>query len=114
MFDFWDRELEAQEEEELIERLAADICRRGLDSPALLFFESHKPLSFLGSQAAVVASPFLVPFLGFDRVNDYTRLFSKRENVDRLIERIAERSDGKRSDREEPAPGANPSEEECE
>lgn len=88
MQDLWAEELTEEETEALIDRAADKIVRRGLSTPAVLFFEMHKPLSFIGSQAAVAFSPFLVPFLGFDGVNDYTRLFAKRENVERLLERL--------------------------
>lgn len=50
--------------------------------------EMHKPLGFLASQAAIVFSPFLVPLVGFDRVNDYSRLFAKRDNIERLLEEL--------------------------
>jgi hypothetical protein len=95
MQDFWAEELTEEETEALIERAAASIERRGLKTPAILFFEMHKPLAFIGSQTTLAFSPFLVPFLGFDGVNDYTRLFSKRENIERLLERL-DRNDASR------------------
>jgi hypothetical protein len=88
MFEMWNEELTEEETEALIEKAANEITRRKLDTPAMLLFEMHKPLSFVGSQAAIVFSPFLVPFLGFDNVNNYSRLFAKRENVERLLQRI--------------------------
>lgn len=88
MFDFWSEELNDEQTDALIERAASAIERRKLQVPAILLFEMHKPLSFLGSQAAMVFSPFIVPFLGFDSVNDYTRLFSKRDSVERLLLRL--------------------------
>ncbi len=93
MQEFWDEDLTEEQTDALLDRAADKILRRGLATPAVLLFEMHKPLSFVGSQAAVAFSPFLVPFLGFDRVNDYTRLFSKRENVDRLLERLERRGE---------------------
>jgi hypothetical protein len=51
----------------------------------------HKPLAFLSSQAVVAFSPFLVPFVGFDNLNDYSRLMSDRENFERLIQRLEKR-----------------------
>jgi hypothetical protein len=114
MFDFWENELSEEEADALIDKLAGEICRRGLSSPALMFFESHKPLAFLGSQAGVVASPFLIPILGFDKVNDYTRLFAKRENVEKLVERIETRAQETRDSGERPPDGDSPTEDECE
>ncbi len=88
MFDFWREELTEEETDKLVDQAATAIHKRGLDVPALLMFEMHKPLSFVVSQAAVVFSPFLVPFLGFDGVNNYARLLSKKENVEKLLVRL--------------------------
>lgn len=92
MFDFWRDELTNEETERLLEKAVSEIKRRKLEMPAVLFLEMHKPLGFLSSQAAVVFSPMLVPFFGFDTMNDYSRLLSKRENVEALISRL-ERED---------------------
>ena len=88
MLDFWSQELTDSETEELIEKAAAEIEKRKMTAPAVIFLEMHKPLSYVASQAAIVFSPFLVPFVGFDFVNNYSRLLSKRENVERLIVRL--------------------------
>lgn len=93
MQDLWAEELTEEQADALIDGAVEKIVKRGLSTPAILFFEMHKPLSYVGSQTAVAFSPFLVPFLGFDRVNDYTRLFAKRENVERLLERLERRAD---------------------
>lgn len=84
----WSEEMTQEETDALIEKAAIAIQSRGLGMPAVLLLESHKPLSFIGSQAAISFSPFLVPLFGFDNVNNYSRLFSKRENVERLLERL--------------------------
>ena len=88
MLDFWSKELTDSETEELIEKAAVEIEKRKLTAPAVLFLEMHKPLSFIGGQAAIVFAPFIVPFVGFDFVNNYSRLFSKRDNIERLIVRL--------------------------
>jgi hypothetical protein len=91
MFDFWDKELSEQETEELIEKAANEIKKRKLVVPAILMFEMHKPLAYVGSQAAIVFSPFLVPFLGFDKINNYSRLLGKRDSIERLLQRLEEK-----------------------
>jgi len=45
----------------------------------------HKPLSGVAANAAIVFAPFIMPFLGFSRVDKYSRFFAERENVERLI-----------------------------
>lgn len=91
MRELWSTELTAEEEQGLLESAANEIRRRKLEAPAVLMLEINKPLANVGSQAAVVFSPFLIPFLGFKNVDDYSRLFSKRENFERLIRLLEER-----------------------
>jgi hypothetical protein len=88
MYDLWASELTFDEEEVLIEKAASKIAQRKLETPAILALEMHKPVAYISSQAAIVFSPFLVPFLGFDNINNYSRLFAKKENVERLITRL--------------------------
>jgi hypothetical protein len=88
MFDLWKTELTEEETEKLIEDAAHEIERRKLEVPAVLMLESHKPLAFVGSQTAIMFAPFIAPILGFDFLNNYSRLFSKRENIERLLQRI--------------------------
>jgi hypothetical protein len=85
MFDLWNEELTREEEDRLLAQAAEEIRKRKLNVPAMLLFEMHKPLSFVGANTMVAFSPFLVPFVGFDFFNNYTRLLSKRENVERLL-----------------------------
>jgi len=88
----WSTELTDEETEALIEKAANEVARRRLQTPAILFLEMHKPLAYVGANAAVAFAPFIVPFLGYDFVNDYSRLFSRRENVEKLIRKIEELS----------------------
>jgi len=80
-------ELTPQQEEELIEKLAQFILKHKMETPALLFLESLKPLSFVGSTFAMM---YVAPFLDIYGVNfnQYAMLFQKRENVERLLQRI--------------------------
>ena len=93
MFDFWKDELSEQEEEELLDKAASEIRKRKLEAPAILMLELHKPVAYVGSHAAIAFSPFLVPFLGYDNINNYSRLFSKKENIERLLRRLDRPSD---------------------
>lgn len=85
MRELWSTELTEEETDKLLEKAASEVKRRKLESPAILMAEMHKPLAGVGSQAAVMLSPILIPFFGFENVNDYSRLFSKRENFERFI-----------------------------
>ncbi len=84
----WDDELTDEQRDAILERIAQGIVRRGMAAPAVLFLELNKPLSFVASQSLVVLTPFLAPFVGVENVHRYSRLLEKRENVERLIDRI--------------------------
>jgi hypothetical protein len=97
MYDLWKEELTEEQEKTLIQKAASEIRKRKMQAPAILMLEMHKPLHFLASQATIVFSPFIVPFVGFDNVNDYSRLLAKRDNIERLLEEL-----------EKPEPEADP------
>ena len=90
MQSLWTEELTTEQETEMVEKAAQAIHKRGMETPAILFFEMHKPLAGLASQAMVMFSPFIMPFTGFDAVNDYSRLISKRSSVEILLRRLEE------------------------
>lgn len=85
MLQMWDTALTEAERDEIIRKTAAYVKRQGVKTPAVLFLEMHKPLSTVAGHAAIAFAPFIMPFLGFSRVNDYSRFFADRENVERLI-----------------------------
>ncbi len=80
------------ERDAIIEKIAMDIHRRGLETPAILFLEMHKPLSFFASQTLIVTTPLIAPIVGFDRVRNAANLLESRDNVELLIRRIEELS----------------------
>ena len=82
------------EEQELMDRVAKLIVRRGLSIPAIMFFESIKPLNWLGSQGMIVAEPFvwavsplLHTMFGLKHKDYLTfqRAMEKRHNMENLI-----------------------------
>ncbi len=85
MPEIWDSELTEEETSALLRKAADQIIKRNMITPAILALEMHKPVAHVGSSSAVVLAPFIVPFLGFDTFNDYSRLFSKSKNFERLI-----------------------------
>lgn len=82
--------LPEEERDAMIEKIAMDIHRRGLETPAILFLEMHKPLSFFASQTLIVTTPLIAPIVGFDRVRNAANLLESRDNVELLIRRIEE------------------------
>jgi hypothetical protein len=102
MFDQLGEPLSEQETKQVIEEIAGLVVKRGLITPAIMFLEMHKPLSFVAGQGLIVAMPFLAPFLGADKVGRYSRFLNTRENIERLIQRIEDMSEEKdREEREE-------------
>ncbi len=85
MFNFWENELSEEQTQSLLEKCDNEIRKRGLEAPAILFLEMNKPVANVMAHAGLAVSPFLVPFFGFDFVNDYSNLLQKRDNVERLI-----------------------------
>jgi hypothetical protein len=57
-------------------------------TPAVLFIELNRPLSFLAGQAAHVLFPFLAPVLGARLSRQVAELLEDPANVDRLLERL--------------------------
>ncbi|MEN6371033.1 MAG: hypothetical protein ABFD64_03385 [Armatimonadota bacterium] len=88
-----DEPLGEEEAQQLAEEVAAMIVKRRLETPAVLFLEMHKPLSFIASQGMIVAMPFLAPLLGPEKVSKFSRFLRERENIERLIQRIEELSE---------------------
>lgn len=86
--DFWERELTPEEEEKLIEEAAKVILSRRLETPAIMAIEVHKPLASIGGQTMVALAPFIAPFIGFDRLNQWSQFMVKPGAIDRLIQRL--------------------------
>ena len=84
------KELTAQDELRIIEKISDEIVKRRLETMAIMFLETIKPLSFVGSQLAIT---FVGPFLGiFGNLGvDYIMFFNKHENVEKLLKRIEEK-----------------------
>jgi hypothetical protein len=88
MSDFWSEDLTYEQEEKLIEDAAVMIEKRRMVMPAIMVLEMHKPLHNVAANTGVTLAPFLVPILGFDLMNNYTRLLRNQQNVERLIRRL--------------------------
>ena len=82
------------EEQELMDRFAKWIVRRGLTVPAIIFFETTKPLNWIGSQAMLVAepaawalAPFMQAFFGMKHEDylKFQKMMEKRHNMENLL-----------------------------
>lgn len=86
-----EEELSEEEEEEIIRGVAERVHELGLETAAILFLETSKPLAGVGGTLSRV---FVWPFLPvFGEEADvygqrFIEVFHKRRNVQRLIEKI--------------------------
>jgi hypothetical protein len=78
-------------DDELLDRIAAEVVRRGMVTPAVFFIELNRPLSFLAGQAAHVLFAFLAPVLGIGFARQLAEMLEDPGNVDRLLDRIERR-----------------------
>lgn len=85
---FWTDDLTEQETDDLLAKLEAEIRKRRLEAPAILFLEMNKPIARIAANAMIVFTPFLAPIVGMDNVHNYSRLLMDRDNVERLIVRL--------------------------
>lgn len=86
----WD-EPSSEEEDEIIKHVAETIYKYDMDLVAILFLESIKPLASVGGQLArYIVAPF-IPFVG-ERSIPYLATFQNKENIERLIRRLEEKS----------------------
>jgi hypothetical protein len=82
--------LPKEKEREVIERIARRIVSYGLEVPAILFLELHKPLANLVGHSLLFAFPFLAPFFGVSALKEATTVLSTEEGIEALIKRIEE------------------------
>jgi hypothetical protein len=102
-------------DQEILDRLASWVVAKRMTAPAILFLESHRPLSFVGSQAMVAASPivhFFEPFLqslmgpGYEHraYKRFAEMMEDRDSIERLIIAIERRNQEQKTlEREEKA-----------
>jgi hypothetical protein len=75
-------------QQEMVERFARFIVSRNLSSPALLFLESVRPLTVIGSQALHFLNPLASIFLDSVGIESIADFLQRRESVDLLIQSI--------------------------
>jgi hypothetical protein len=84
-----------QWQEELLEQVAQAVVRRGMEVPAILFLEMHKPLANLLGHAVWMTMPIWALFWGVQRTNALGELLSDPTQIERLIQRIEALSERK-------------------
>ncbi len=75
-------------EDQLIERIANRVVDMGLGMISIVFLESLKPLTFLGSSLLVVIKPIVDTFFVVNNYDRFVRLVEDRQNIETLVSRI--------------------------
>ncbi len=89
--------LPPEERDRLLDRVAAQVTRRGLAAPAVLFLELNRPLGFLAGQATHLLAPFLAGLIGIENVRQLASLLEEPANFDRLLDRIEQHENERNS-----------------
>ena len=92
--------LAERDAEQLLEKAAQVIVKRGMEVPAILFLEMHKPLANLIGHAVWVTMPVWALFFGVATTNEIGALLSDPERIERLIQRIEELSTKREAEKE--------------
>ena len=81
------------EDQRIIDKVAARIVDKGLAAPAIFLLESSKPLSFVASQGMLFLQPFVEAVLRTRDYEAFQQMLEKRENVEKLLQKIEELED---------------------
>ncbi len=79
-----------EEINDLAKRIAQKIVERDMAVPAIIFLESIKPVSFLGSQMLVFANPVVSLLVQSGDYYRFVRMIEDRDNVEKLTVAIEE------------------------
>lgn len=80
------------EEAALLDKVASEIVRRRMATPAVLFLESAGPMNFLGSQALHFLTPILNLVCDTREIERAASLLERRDAIPRLIALIETKS----------------------
>jgi hypothetical protein len=85
----------APEDQALFDRLAQWLVDRSLETPAILFLESVRPMSFVGAQAMHFFEPFARALFAVPDYERIARLMERRSNLELLVRTIEATADRK-------------------
>ena len=107
---FWDEEITQEEEDEIIEWIAREFYKYGLETAGIMFLESLKPISRYGSSMGQIFISPMLPILGDNLMmkgDKAMRVFERDENVEKLIQRLEDMAvngvDNEKETKEEPS-----------
>ena len=74
-----------------IEKIADWVVENEMEVPALLFFESIKPLAPIGARMGGAMFSGLIPIIGYG-VDDHFVAFRETKNIEKVVQLIEEKS----------------------
>ncbi len=77
-----------EKQAELLDKLAQKVVGYKMTVPAILFLETVKPLSYVGSQTMVFFEPMVKAVFNVAEYDDFRILMEDRRNVEELLVRI--------------------------
>ena len=77
-----------EEQNQIIDNFAKRIVALGLQTPATIFLELHKPITSIFYHSSVFFQPLIAPLFGLERYSKIQSIISSRENIDKLIQQI--------------------------
>src|SRR5437868_7215420 len=86
------REFEAEQRDDLVERVAREIQLRGLTGPAVHFLEASRPYRALGANAMLFFDPVLRGIFGGDLASA-SEILADDTGIELLIARLEESDD---------------------
>ena len=69
-----------------------EICKHGLETPAVFFLEMTKPVSLLGSHVLVFFGPIINAFIQAENYYRTVEVFEEPGNIERLLKAIEHRA----------------------
>lgn len=84
-------------QKQVVDKVCAEIVRRGLATPALLSLEVFRPLNYVGSQVMHFFRPIVSVVLDGDGYRHFSEFLEHRQSVDYLRDRIEELDDRMRN-----------------
>ncbi|MEI6520473.1 MAG: hypothetical protein WCO98_10635 [bacterium] len=73
------------------EIMASRIVEAGMSSFVIMMLESIKPISFIASQATLIATPLLGSYINPIQIERFSKLIENREFIERLLTKIEEK-----------------------
>lgn len=87
----WNEEISQEETDQLIDWIASQFYKYGLETAGILFLESLKPISRYGSSMGQLFLTPIMPFFGdniMTKSDHVLRILEDKENVEKLIQKL--------------------------